>query len=319
MAFKRAFGRGPEDLARFAGTPWGRDLLGLWRPAGQSTSGNGGVRLAVRNGTLNFYRRGQSVAKVGFGRDKAPYLEVHVAYVTGEKGLGQHYARLSSTELYCNTFDGPLPSYEGLDTLARWVARADGHKGDEKEFVDKLVTHNPQVIDLEMGLSDYKPEAGKSTAPRMDLVALEDFGGALRIVFWEAKMMNNGELRCQPGTKDPHIVGQLNKYTTWLGQGKNEADVIEAYQANCCLLVDLHALARGVNSEIKALDPTIIRAAKGPPLAVDDRPRVIVRDPDTNKSWTSNGHDLVLIEKHGIHVQLISGTPRGSYILQRRA
>ena len=153
----------------------------------------------------------------------------------------------------------------------------------------------------------------------MDLVALEEAAGTLQIVFWEAKMMSNGELRCQPGIKKgPHVVCQLNKYTTWLGQGSNRADVIRAYQANCRLLLELHALARGINPEIMALNLMIVRAAEDPPLTVDDRPRVIVRDRDANQSWTANRHDVVLIKRHGIQVQLTSGNPPASYVLQGR-
>jgi hypothetical protein len=43
---------------------WWKDLLTLWRPSGQPTKEDYGLRLAIRDGYMNFYRRGQSVARV---------------------------------------------------------------------------------------------------------------------------------------------------------------------------------------------------------------------------------------------------------------
>ena len=55
---------------------WFLDLLRLWRPAGEP-SGDYGLRLAVRDGYLNFYRQGQSIAKVSIVRGQLRG-EVHV-------------------------------------------------------------------------------------------------------------------------------------------------------------------------------------------------------------------------------------------------
>jgi hypothetical protein len=42
---------------------WFQDLLKLWRPSGHC-SGVDGLRVAIRDGYLNFYRLGQSIARV---------------------------------------------------------------------------------------------------------------------------------------------------------------------------------------------------------------------------------------------------------------
>src|ERR1700733_15377002 len=47
---------------------WFKDLLSLWRPSGHSR-GAEGLRVAIRNGYLNFYRLGQSVARVEYVPD----------------------------------------------------------------------------------------------------------------------------------------------------------------------------------------------------------------------------------------------------------
>jgi hypothetical protein len=266
------------------------------------------------------------VAKVGFDHKRTPWMEIHIAYVTGKRGLPQRHARLSSTELSCKAFDD-LPPYVGPETLARWVDNADKHKDGEtvgeKEFVDDLVTHNPYVIDLEMALPGFKSDKGASIAPRMDLVTLEDADGELQVVFWEAKLMRNKDLRRKPESgREPHVIKQLKDYRKWLGEvssgeSTNEADVIKAYHVNCQLLCALHDLAKDINPEIKSLDP-IIGAARVAPLTVDKCLRVIVRDPHANKSWTESGHEGVLAQKHGIQVQVISGEQPASYVLQGR-
>lgn len=61
---------------------WWRDLLSLWRPAGVP-SGDDGLRLAVRNGYLNFYRLGQSVGRVEVKRGELVCF-VHAKYVRPE-------------------------------------------------------------------------------------------------------------------------------------------------------------------------------------------------------------------------------------------
>jgi hypothetical protein len=55
-------------------------LLSLWRPDG-TPSGEFGLRLAIRDGKMNFYRRGQSVGRVSLDGHRRPVLSVHAKYV----------------------------------------------------------------------------------------------------------------------------------------------------------------------------------------------------------------------------------------------
>ena len=65
-----------HDLA--SGSSWMRDLLAEWAPSGTP----GSLRLAVRNGSLNFYHLGQSVPKVEFTKlGKTATAHVHHKYV----------------------------------------------------------------------------------------------------------------------------------------------------------------------------------------------------------------------------------------------
>jgi hypothetical protein len=84
---------------------WLCDLLRYWRPAGDAIGKElrafeeeepPHLRLAIRKGSLNFYRAGQSVAKVSFDRRKKPQATIHNKYVY-EDGSGQAYVRLTPT------------------------------------------------------------------------------------------------------------------------------------------------------------------------------------------------------------------------------
>lgn len=71
-----------EEAAKSAEPHWFKDLLSLWRPSGHP-SGDHGLRLAIRNGYLNFYRLGQSFARVAYVSGKL-IAEVHYKYVLGD-------------------------------------------------------------------------------------------------------------------------------------------------------------------------------------------------------------------------------------------
>jgi hypothetical protein len=86
--FKRCLTGWPafENAASSIEPQWFKDLLPLWRPSGQC-SGAAGLRIAIRNGYLNFYRLGQSIARVGCvsGELRA---DVHYKYVLREPRPG---------------------------------------------------------------------------------------------------------------------------------------------------------------------------------------------------------------------------------------
>jgi hypothetical protein len=273
-----SFGR-DFDLRKLGSSPdgvadWFTDLLSLWRPAGQG-AGEYGLRLAVRNGYLNFYRCGQSVARVGFGRGGVLRAEVHAKYVRKREGEGQTYARLIGSSL--SHSDGETQAYGGLEMLKEWVGRCEGYSGKEKEFVDRIVGRNDSVVDLEMALPAFTPAGSKRTAPRMDLVALEPTSSGQRLVFWEAKCMGDGRLRARDGL--PEVVGQLSAYRDWLEHGSNLALVREAYRKNCAILFNLHKQAQSASKEVGGLGTAIVAALQDGIADVDVAPRLLIDDP----------------------------------------
>jgi hypothetical protein len=217
-----------QELSEDSHENWWKDLLRLWKTSG-CEAGTHGLRLAIRRNYLNFYLRGQSVARVGFSTDYEPYIETHVKFVFGSAETEQAYARLVGTGIWRGKIKTEM-SYKGASTLDEWISQANRHTGREKKSVDDLVSDNPSIIDLEMGLPAY---AERTTAPRMDCVALEQEKGVIRIVFWEAKMIDDSRLRSR---SVPKVVGQVNIYRNYLSDAARARSVAQAYRTVCYLL-----------------------------------------------------------------------------------
>ena len=112
--------------------------------------------------------------------------------------------------------EGGCRKYGGLDELRQWIANInEKHIGDEKHFVDLVVARNPDAIDLEMALPAYSLVPEERIAPRMDLVALEPVGNRWRIVFWEAKLVDDARARSGATTFLPKSL--INSRNTQAG------------------------------------------------------------------------------------------------------
>jgi hypothetical protein len=249
---------------------WWKDLLSLWRPSG-AAAGSDGLRLALRDNDMNFYRKGQSVAKVDFDRDGVPHIEVHVKYAFGPQA-GDGYARLNEREIH-HPNGKDARRYEGIETLRQWIREAEGHAGDEKLFVDDVVADTGAVIDLEMGLPAFDE---RRRAPRIDLVALEDDQGHFRIVFWEAKLIEDPRL-CAEG--EPEVCEQIRNYREYLGDVNRRDRVVRAYASTCSQLVELSGMAKQINPNIQDLDTAVVAVAgDSSKLGVDASPRLLIFD-----------------------------------------
>lgn len=236
-----------------------------------------GLRVAIRNGYLNLYVKGQSVAELRMFAGW-PRLKIHAKYLAGAQNgsdeaqeLGQRYKRVLGDDLL------------GIDTttIDGWVHTAETYAGDEKRFVDDLVAVTPGTIDLEMGLPADPEAVGKDrTAPRMDLVVAQ--GGD--IAFWEAKCAVNGELRARASYAEasdgeyrngPHVVWQLRRYERWVGRPHRRAEVSSAYVRTAGLLL---ALAETFGKSGPAIQAWRDLVAAGDRASVILPPGVVVAD-----------------------------------------
>jgi len=279
---------------------WWRDLLFLWAPSGQ----DGELRLAIRNGYLNFYSCGQSVARVAFSQDGEPTLSVHAKYATGTPVGPQSYITLRADE-GCDT-NGRTCAWGGVAMLRAWIAASARHRGIEKRYVEKAVAETPTIIDLEMGLPAGE---GQATPLRMDIVALERHAAAIRIVCWEAKMISDGRLRSR--TFKPEVLnGQVAAYERFLSERANAGRVIDAYRRACRLLLDFHAMARTLGP-IPDLDPLIGAAAQeNSPLEIEHTPRLLVFDDGERRNEAAWQEHLAVLRQR-VPVVIIPARPYG--------
>lgn len=305
-----------------------RALFDRWALPGEP-AGEGLLRLGLRNGYLNFYAKGQSVARLSLGR-AGPRLDVHRAYAEGPAREG--YARFEAAALATIAPE-----------VSRWTETALTYASAEKRFVDDLVAVNPGVIDLEMGLPAYEGDDDRA-APRMDLVVAQPGpGAAASLAFWEAKCSTNGELRsslpyqrliadsfredCYSG---PAILNQIDKYVHWMGKGQRADDVRAAYRATARTLLKLHeTFAANDGGEPACVGIWKILAAQ--PAAIVVRPGVVIgnycphaeaggdavdhdRYARPARSFVENGHRAKL-EQRGIRVHEVWRNERTELVL----
>ncbi|WP_299823145.1 hypothetical protein [uncultured Jannaschia sp.] len=292
--FERAFKT--TDLSRWdAGNPGNavRALFEKWALPGQDWTKDRPLRLAVRDGYLNFYFKGQSVAKLSIGQG-GPKLEVHKAYVTGRRrGMARHEA--APSQPYHRVDAKRLADHATIELVESWIETAETYASAEKRFVDDLVAANPGTLDLEMGLPANEDASGCRVAPRMDLVVAQVNGKATpSIEFWEAKCADNGELRaskpyeeCEDGSfVGPKVLNQVSKYVSWM-QGPNRIqEVSSAYTETAKALLDLHRLFHG-DTDRHAECLSVWRT-----LAGSDAPVIIVQPGVVIGNYWPGGHHV---------------------------
>jgi hypothetical protein len=284
---------------------WFKDMLSHWRPSGQEC-GPFGLRLAIRNGYLNVYRWGQSVAKVQAVRGELQ-ASIHYKYILGERDGydGPLYLTLKGDQLFSGR-DAVL-CYSGPVLPRRWIKAAESYAGREKKLVDQLVACNGNVIDLEMGLPAW---IHNNSAIRMDLVAIEHGS----VVFWEAKTVDDARIRCRG--EAPEVLEQLASYAEFLRQDAHVWRIQTAYRQTAGLLVRLSQLAESLGNPIE-LSAAIIGAASAPKLDVSRSAGLVVvalgEFDDERQSglraWTNwkRDHEAKLVGKAPLRVLEVPG------------
>jgi hypothetical protein len=261
----------PRALAYLQTMPrWWKDVLEYRFSAGGSKRP---LLVAVRNRYLNIYAEGQSVLKVEFDTRRADAFrlrcKIHRKYVCGEDA-GEGYLVFDGERI--TTSDGLqlVATYRGEETLGSWIKAARGYASDEKKGVAIIAENHPEVIDVEMALPANIPiePDGSVAANRMDIVALERIHDFARIVFYEAKLFSNQELR--NNDLKPRVLHQLRSYRDYVSAPGRRDEVIAAYRDACALLVEVGKM-RGI-----AAAPLVQEVAAGLDLTLDPNPRLLV-------------------------------------------
>lgn len=289
-------------------------LFDGWALPGQPSTPDAPLRLGVRNGYLNFYASGQSVAKLSIVLGR-PQLSVHEAYVTGRK-RGDERADVPAGQRY-ETFGAAwLADPANAWHVAGWIGTAQSYASAEKCFADELIAANAGVIDLEMALPASDTPGSDRVSPRMDLVVVETLeDGPPAIAFWEAKCANNSELRSSKpfelhddgSHSGPSVIHQIGKYVRWMDEARS-AEVRSAFPVAAARLLDLARLVHGENAEE-------LECARIWQELIAVEPKVIVQPGIViGNYWPKGFREPVASERMAQHVRRFASTHRGELL-----
>jgi hypothetical protein len=179
--------------------------------------------VALRNESLNAYYRGCSIAELRL-------VGGEVRAFTHYKYLLKPALKSPMVEARQGEFQFPAawqrsdgtPFTSSLADLAAIKRAAKPYAGREKKFVGDVIRLNDSVFDVEIALTrqaeqdpqeadEEAPEATSRTSPdRIDIAALKASGQGIELVFYEAKLFGNNELRARENT--PAVIGQIERY-----------------------------------------------------------------------------------------------------------
>ena len=251
------FKRGLSDnfivaLAELAQKPgWWQDVLA-----------DASLIIAIRDECLDVYWNGQSLFNADFrgGRVNA---NTHVKYLldpdrSDRVGLnedGTFHAVLT-----------PMLARYVPGTLSKLKRAADLFSGLEKQGVHAIAQANENIIDVEIRL-DARDLDTERDQPRIDIAAFEQRSGGVELLFWEAKLFANKELRAS-GSSQPKVVVQIKEYKQVLKA--RESEVLSSYRCIAKNLVAIAAMSDGVREVGPAIRAVTdgVELRMGPPINV---------------------------------------------------
>ena len=165
--------------------------------------------IGIRKEELDVYWRGQSIFNVDFKGGRIN-VTTHIKYLLDPDLSDQ--APLKDDGTFPDSFKTiPILSrYEGPSTLKKLKKAADLFSGEEKQGVHAIVLSNENVIDVEIRL-DAKDLDTDRDGPRLDIAAFEQKPEGIELVFWEAKLFANKELRARDPW-GPKVLKQIEEY-----------------------------------------------------------------------------------------------------------
>jgi hypothetical protein len=251
-----AFVAALAELAKQQG--WWRDVLA-----------DPSLIIGIRNERLDVYWRGQSLFNAHFEAGDVK-VDTHVKYlldpdradrVALKKDGSFHVVSNPVLSIY-------TPKTLGTPgTLGKLKRAADLFSEPEKQGVQDIVNANENVVDVEVRL-DAKGLETERTEPRIDIAAFDQSGDRIELVFWEAKLFANQELRAARSTSKPKVVEQINEYRRVLEACK--ARVLASYRRVAENLVEIASM----NCSTHEVGPAVRAVAGGADLYLGVPPRV---------------------------------------------
>ena len=258
--------------------------------------------VAIRNGYVSVYWKGNSLLKLGLsddvliGRTHYKFLlrgDAEQRYVEVRDGV----VKLDSASELFQT---------DLSDIAALKRAAAAYVGEEKAGVHQIVRSNSNVFDVEIAFGLEGDSEMAPSAQRIDFAALRPEGDGAVVVFYEAKLFSNGEIRAS-GDRLPSVVKQIEGYRRLIL--KHASDVEQSYRRVFGNLVALD----GVRERYSATIELMRRVASGEAaLHVSEAVRLAVfgfdRGQRDGTAWKA--HCKKLEEALGKRL-LLKGNPQG--------
>lgn len=188
--------------------------------------------IAIRHNYINVYWKGNSLLKLHLNGDRL-VGETHYKYLL-RCDKAPPYVCVDGGVV--KLADAPALFLGDLSDMGALKRAAAAYVGDEKDGVHRIVLSNPNVVDVEVA---FEGEVPPST-PRIDFAALRSSSAeSVEIVFYEAKLFSNKELRAKGDTRPP-VAKQIDDYGKLLH--KHSVDIDRSYRRVCGNLIDLNGV-----------------------------------------------------------------------------
>ncbi|MDR3471667.1 MAG: hypothetical protein P4M09_08260 [Devosia sp.] len=200
-----------------------RALFDRWRLPGQKAVERAPLRLRLGDGYLEFYVRGQPLAKLTVGQS-GPRLSLPLTYVAGRARNWSGGSCPSMRWLHEIDADGLAdPTMSSL--ILDWINAAETYASAQQRFVDDLIAANPGVLNLEVGFPERDLPDIARVPPPITLVIAQRVGDEPpSICLWEARSAGNPDLRSEKN-EPLAISGRLAELQRWVTDQNRIAEV----------------------------------------------------------------------------------------------
>ena len=231
-------------------------LAGLAQKPGwwQDVLADASLIIAIRDEKFDVYWNGQSLFNADFQGGRVN-VNTHIKYLLDPDRSDRVALKEDGSFQMVPT---PMLASYAPGTLNKLKRAADLFSGMEKQGVHAIAQANENIIDVEIRLDATGLGLDtKRKQPRIDIAALEQRSNGVELVFWEAKLFANKELRASGSAP---VVGQIEEYKLVLEARQTE--VLASYRRVANNLVGIAKMSGGV----RQVGPAIRAVASGEDL-----------------------------------------------------
>lgn len=219
-----------------------------WRDVLLDTS----LVIGVRDDYLNVYWRGQSLFKVEMKRGQV-VAATHPKYLLDPDISGQVSLDAETGAFGISAQDALIQTYQPGETLGKLKRAANLFAFEEKIGVHTIATSNSNVVDVEIA---FPADAGGQSVPRIDIASFNEVDDHVKLVFWEAKLLGNPELRVKDDKSK--VVHQINKYISLLST--HAPKVLSSYTTVAKNLMAFREMSGGVRKIAASIEKVALGA-----------------------------------------------------------